>query len=275
MAPAQAGEIVEDGFGEVALTFVFEHGDGAVALRELLTVLTVDERQVGEDGHFSAERAVDVDLARGVVDVVSAADHVAHFHVPVVDDDGEVVRGNAVAHDDQVVKFAVGDCDRAVDGVVPGDGAFIGITEADDRFHTFGDGLALTVLRTPATVIAGLEALGLLFFAHGVELFGRGVAVVGAAVGKHLVDDFAVALEAVHLIDGTLVVVEVEPLHAVENDLNGLLRGADLIGVLDAKQELAAEVAGDGPAVDGRAGGAEMHHARGARCNAGANRLHH
>ena len=52
--------------------------------------------------HFGAERAIDVDLAGRVVDVVRAADHVTHFHVPVVDDDGEVVRGNAVAHDDQV-----------------------------------------------------------------------------------------------------------------------------------------------------------------------------
>jgi hypothetical protein len=37
-------------------------------------------------GGIGAQRVVDVDLARGVVDVVVAADHVGDLHVDVVDD---------------------------------------------------------------------------------------------------------------------------------------------------------------------------------------------
>ena len=274
MAPAETGEVIEDCFGEIALLFVLEHGHRAVALRELLAVRAADEGQVRKDRHFGAKRVVDVDLARRVVDVVGAADDVAHLHVPVVDDDCEVVGGDAVAHDDEVVELAVGDRNRAVDGVVPSDGAFIRVAEAHDGLDAFGNGLALGVFRTPAAVVAGLEAEALLLFAHGVELFGRGVAVVRVAGGEQLIDDFLVAGETVHLIDGTFVVVEVEPLHAVENDLNGFLRRTDLVGVFNAQQELAAEVAGDGPAVDGGARRAEVHHARRTRGDAGANFFH-
>ena len=245
-----------------------------MALRELLAVLTVDQGQVREDRHFGAQRGVDVDLARRVVDVVRTADDVAHLHVPVVHHHGEVVGGDAVAHDDEVVELSVRDRDRAVDRVVPRDGAVVRVAEAHDRLHAFGDGLADAVFGTPAAVVAGLQTLGLLRFAHFVQLFGRRVAVVGAAVLEHLVDDFLVAVQAVHLVDGTFVVVEVEPAHAVQNHLHGLLRRADLVGVFDAEEELAAEVTGDGPAVDGGARGAEVHHARGARRNAGADFFH-
>ena len=274
MTPAETGEVVEDRFGEVALTFVFEDRHRAVTLRELLAVGTVDEGQVRKDRHLGAEGVVDVDLARSVVDVVGAADDVTHLHVPVVDDDGEVVGGDAVAHDDEVVELAVGDADRTVDSVIPRHDAFVGVAEAHDGLHAFGDGLALGVFRTPAAVVAGLETEGLLLFAHFVEFFGRRVAVVGAAVGEHLVDHFLVAGETIHLIDGAFVVVEVEPLHALKNHVHGFLRGANLVRVLDAKEELAAKVTGDGPAVDGRAGGPEMHHAGGTRSNTRANFFH-
>ena len=245
-----------------------------MTLRELLAVGTVDEGQVRKDRHFGAEGVVDVDLARRVVDVVGAADDVAHLHVPVVDDDGEVVGGDAVAHDDEVVELAVGDADRTVDGVIPRHDAIVGIAEAHDGLHAFGNGLALGVFGTPAAVVAGLEAQRLLLFAHFVEFFGGRVAVVGAAVGEHLVDHFLVAGETIHLIDGAFVVVEVEPLHALKNHVHGFLRGANLVRVLDAKEELAAKVTGDGPAVDGRAGGPEMHHAGGTRSNTRANFFH-
>jgi hypothetical protein len=78
--------------------------------------------------HRRAERLQDVDLARRVVDVVVAADDVRDAHVPVIDDDAEIVGRRAVgARDDQVVEFAVGDLDAPLDEVIPGDHAVVGL----------------------------------------------------------------------------------------------------------------------------------------------------
>jgi hypothetical protein len=53
-------------------------------------VLVQDHRHVREARLGHAQRAVDVDLARRVVDVVVAADHVADLHVDVVDHDAKL-----------------------------------------------------------------------------------------------------------------------------------------------------------------------------------------
>ena len=187
---------------------------------------------------------------------------------------GKVVGGNAVAHDDQIVQFLIGDRDAAVDGVVPGYFAVVGIAEADHGLDAFRNRLADAVFGAPAAVVARFDAGGALRLAHGVELFGRGIALVGQPFGHEFINNFAIAFKTIHLVDGTFVVVEVEPLHRVENDLGGFIRGALLVGVFNAKQEFAAEVTGHGPAADSGAGGAQMHHARGRRSDAGTNFFH-
>ena len=83
-----------------------------MALAHLLALLVEHGRQ-GVHRRLGAERAQDVDLARRVVDVVVAADHVRDAHVDVVDDDAEVVGRRAVrAGDHEVVELVVGDLDR-------------------------------------------------------------------------------------------------------------------------------------------------------------------
>ena len=245
-----------------------------MALRKLLTVLSADEREVRKNRNFRAQGFVDVDLPRRIVDVVRAADDMTHLHIPVVYHHGEVIGRDAVAHDDEVIELGVRHGDGAVDGIVPGHGAFIRIAESDDGLYAFGNGASHTVFRTPAAVIARLETGGTLLLAQSVEFFGSGVAIVGAAVREHFVDDFLISSKAVHLIDRTFVIIEIEPLHAVENDLHRFLCGTYLIGILNAQQEFAAEMAGDCPAVDRRSGGSKVHHAGRARRNAGANFLH-
>ena len=91
MRPAQAGEVVEHRFGQVTVAVVLHYADCAMTLGELLSVVTEDHRQVRVLRHLGAERLEDIDLARGVVDVVVAADDVGDLHVPVIDDDAEVV----------------------------------------------------------------------------------------------------------------------------------------------------------------------------------------
>jgi hypothetical protein len=79
--PAQARQIVEHGLGQIALVAIARDGHRAVALAHLLALLVQHGRQVGVDRHLAAQRAEDVDLARRVVDVVVAADHVRDLHV--------------------------------------------------------------------------------------------------------------------------------------------------------------------------------------------------
>ena len=275
MAPAEAGEVIEDGFGQKPAGFVFHYRHRTVALGKLLSVRPVDKRQVRKNRNLGAEGLIQINLTRRVVDVVGTADHVADLHVPVIHHHGKVVGGNAVTHDDEVIEFLVGNRDRAVNGIIPGHVAVIGIAETDHGLDAFGNRAADAVFRTPAAVVAGLKPLGTLLFAHLIELFGGGVALVGAAVGEHLIDDFAVAVQTIHLIDGALVVVEVEPLHRIENDLRCLIGGALLISVFDAQQELAAQVPGHSPAVNGGTGSPQVHHAGGRGSNTGTDFFHH
>ena len=104
MAPAQASEIVEQGFREVAFFVVLQNADGTVALRKLLAVFTVDQGQMCERRQRCADSVVKVDLTRSVVDMVSTANDVADLHIPVVNNNGKVVSRDAVAsHNHEVV----------------------------------------------------------------------------------------------------------------------------------------------------------------------------
>ena len=89
------------------------------------------------DGQRRAQRAQDVDLARRVVDVIVAADHVRDAHVEVVDDHAEVVGRRAVrARDHEIVELGVRYLDAPLDRVIPGDGAVERILETDDGRDT-------------------------------------------------------------------------------------------------------------------------------------------
>src|SRR5690606_40567649 len=104
------------------------------------------------------------------------------------------------------------------------------------------------------------------------EAGGRGPAMIGAAGGEHLDDDLAIAVEALRLVVGTLVRIEAEPGHAVEDRLDGLLRGALQVGVLDPQHEGALVVPGIGPGEERGAGPADVEVARRAGGEAGAHR---
>src|SRR5690625_754320 len=57
---------------------------------------------------------------------------------------------------------------------------------------------------------------------------------------EQLSDDLAIALKTFGLVVRTLVVVQPEPLHTVQNRLHRLRRGAIAVGILDAQHEAAA-----------------------------------
>jgi hypothetical protein len=67
-----------------------------------------------------------------------------------------------------------------------------------------------------------------------------------------------VALEVRALEDDLFVPVEPEPAQPLEDGARGLVGGAGLVGVLDAEQELAAELAGEEPVEERGAGAADV-----------------
>jgi len=171
------------------------------------------------------------------------------------------------ARDDEVVEFGVGDLDAALDQVVPGHDALGRAAEAHHRLHPCRRRRQrLARLGPPAAVVTRLLAARALGLAHRVEFLGRGVAVVGGAGRQHLRDHLLVPVHALHLVERPLVRVQTEPVHAVEDRLHRLRRGAGDVGVLDAQDEAPAVAAGEGPGeqrgaraadvkVAGRAGG--------------------
>src|SRR5690606_15814814 len=237
-------------------------------LGELGALLVEDHRQVRERRNLGAQRAVDVDLARGVVDVVVAADDIGDAHVEVVDDHREVVGRVAVgAEDDEVVEFGVGDLDAALDLVVPGHGAVERVLQADDAIRVVAVGRALLAV---GAVVAGLGTGGHGGLAHGVEFGLRLIGVISLPGRDQLFGDLAIALDAGGLVDRALVVVEAQPCHGFEDRVDRTLGAALAVGVLDAQDETAAAAARLQPAVQGGAGAADVQVAGGTGGEAGA-----
>ncbi len=77
-------------------------------------------------------------------------------------------------------------------------------------------------------------------------------------------------VHALRLVERAFVVIEPQPLHALEDRVDGLGRGALAVGVLDAQDERAAMASCVQPAEQGRADAADVQHAGGTGGEAGA-----
>ena len=114
--PAQAGQIVAHGLGQIAHLGVFMHRLGAVPLGQFGAVRPVNQRDVGEDRARPAQRVVDQALTCGVVQVIVAANDVGHAHVVIVHHHGQIIgRGAVRAQQDQIVQIVGRPTDRALD----------------------------------------------------------------------------------------------------------------------------------------------------------------
>ena len=234
-----------------------------------------------EGGHVVAERLVDEDLARGVREVVVAADDVCDPHVRVVAYDSEVVGGRAVgAHDDHVVHYVGGEGDVPVHGVVELDGAVVKrhLQAPNMRFTCVDAALRLGGVDVAARAVVSRVAAFLRFRLRAllVEQLLRAEAGVNRPAVLQALERGLVGVEALGLevrarvaADlGTLVPVEVEPLHGVQDDLDVLFGRALGVGVLDAQDEGAAHRAGECPVIDCGARAADVQAPSGRGCEA-------
>lgn len=133
----------------------------------------------------------------------------------------------------------------------------------DEAFHLVGrEGERVTHLATCRGVV--LEVLHL--FALGFKLLGGVEGDVGLAVGEELVDIASIDVAALRLAVGaavaadadTLVEVDAKPFERLDDVFLRSGNEAARIGVLDAKNELAAVLAGKEVVVQGGAHAADM-----------------
>ena len=96
----------------------------------------------------------------------------------------------------------------------------------------------MTVVAQAAAALHGDLALGL-------ELVGRARAAVGESLVEQPLDGLAVQVHALRLEEGTLVPLDPEPLQRADDFVDPRLGGSLAVGILDAKDETAAEMASE------------------------------
>ncbi len=268
MRPAEPHEIVEQRVRQVAVVAILHHADRAVALAEFLPVRAEDHRQVRETRYRGAERLVDVDLARRVVDVVVAADHVGDAHVDVVDDHREVVGRETVRTEDhEVVEFGVAPLDAALDLVVEHDCARGRIAEADHAVGIVAQRfVAIAVVAVVARLLAARHRRG----AHRLDLLLRLVRVIRLAGLEQILGRLPVTIHAQGLVERALVRGEAEPVHALDDRIDRHLGRTLAIGILDAQDEFTAAMPRLQPAVQRGARTADVQETGGTRGETGA-----
>ena len=219
-------------------------------------------------------------------EVVLAADDVGDPHRGVVHHHGEVVERRPVGPDDDEVAAEGGrvDLDVAPDQVVEGDDAGLD-PEADRRPTTLGlaGGPLVGGQRRAAADVAGRLLRRLLRLPVGVELLGRAVARVGPVLRDEPRRRLRVERQARHLAVGAvgaallaaagrraLVPLESQPVEVLQDVALERHRGAGLVGVLEAQDEGAADVAGVEVVEERRAGGPDVEGAGGAGRDADA-----
>ena len=187
---------------------------------------------MGEGRLGPAQGFEDQRLARGVAQVVVAADDVGDAHVVVVDDHGKVVGRRAVrAEQDQVVQLLVHEPHRPLDHVVDDGLAF------DRPLETDHEGAAVIVCIALAPGRADGAALGPRLGPLGLHLLHRHVAAVGAAGGEQLVDHGAVAVSVGVLENRRRVRLQVQPVEPVQDHLHRAGGRTLAICVFDAQEE--------------------------------------
>ena len=270
MRPAQPHQVVQQRMRQITILAVLHHAHGAVALGQFLPVRPQDHRQVREARHRRAERFVQIDLARRVVDMIVATDDLGDAHVDVVDHHREVVGGEPVrTQHHEIVEFGVGPLHPALDLVLEHHAAGFRIPETQ---HAVGIVAVRQVLVARAAVVARFLAAVLQRGPHRVEFVLRFVGPVGLAGIVQRLRHLAVAFHPPGLVERAFVRVEAQPVHAVQDRPHRRIGGTLAIGVLDAQDELAAAMARFQPAVQRGARSADVQESGGTGREAGTER---
>ena len=138
MAPSEPDQVIAQRRRQIAHGAVSIDAERAMAFREFGAIRSMDQRNVGHVRKLPRQRVIDLLLARGVDQVIVAANDVGDAHVVIVDHDGEHVGRIAVApQQDEIVEVLVLPHHAALDFVL--DHGFAGLRRAQsDRGHRAG-----------------------------------------------------------------------------------------------------------------------------------------
>ena len=257
MRPAEPGQVIQHRFGQVTGAQVMQRVGGLVALGELLPVRRQQQRKVAILRRRPAQRLDELQLPGRVVQVIVAADDLAHSHVLVVNHAAQVVGGRSIgAQQHQVVELRVEIADLAMQPVLHHDRLDIGPPETQHRLHSgarFGS-------IPPTAVVARVLAAGALLLAHFRQFFWRAVAVVGRPQLKQPMRHFAMPFQPRRLQQRLAVRIQPETPQRF-NQLSDVLIGrARPVRVLDPEQKFAAVAPRIQPVVQRRAQPPKVQH---------------
>ena len=231
-----------------------------MALREPGLVSAEDHRHMSKFWNRIAEGLVQEDLSRCIVDMIVAAQDQSHPHLGIVNHDDKVVsRGIVGALDDEIVELFVLERDRPFDAVDKG-----GLAIRDEKANGVRTIVGLILAMQAGAVVFRLAAA-----LHGrvaalLQLFRRAVTTIGLAGGDQLLHLAPVQVETVGLVNRPFVVTETEPVHGLQNRIDGGLGAAGDIGVFNPQNEFSLLLAGEEKIKEGGAGAANMEIAGGA-----------
>ena len=246
-----------------------------MALGHFVVLVPHDGGAVDIGGDLPAEGLVQQIVLGGGGEVLAAADHVGDAHQVVIHHVCEVIGGQAVPLDkDLVVQGGVFHSDIAKGHIVEGGGTLSGDTLTDDVrlaggqvcCHFLGAHIAAGVglLGEVAGILVRLGLLaeavvsGALFYQE-FRVFAVKAAALGLDVGAH---------GAAHI--GAFVVGEAALGHGLVDHVHSAFHQAALVGILNAEDESAAGVAGNEPGVQRGAQIAHVHIAGGRGSETGA-----
>ena len=199
------------------------------------------------------------------------------MHQIVIDDDGVVVGGDAVALDDDEIADPVGIEFHIAPHHVVDDDLFVRRhAQADRRFASLGLILLpllfgqIAAFPAVARHLAGFQ----LSLALRLQLFRSAVAVIRLALRQESVRVFLIDTEAFHLMVRPVRTAHIdafvpgdpEPLQRGLDIFLGFRRGTFPVGILDPQYELAPHFPGKEPVEQGGPGAADMEWSSRARC---------
>ncbi len=281
--PAHERQVVDERLGQVPGAPVEVQAHRVLALRDLRAVGVAQERQVAEHRRLPAEPLVEPHVLRQRRQPLLGAYHVADPHQVVVDHVRQVIGGEAVAlQQDLVVHLGVVEAELSAQQVAHHALAVARHRQADDaRLAGRRASVGLGRRERPAQpVVAEVLLLRLLLLPERVEPLPRAEAAIRRPAPQQLVRVLAVDGAALALTVGSvrpaavgaLVPLQAEPAERLEDHRLAGARAALAVGVLDAQHELPAVLSGERVVEERDVGGAHVRVSRRARGNARSDR---